>query len=95
MAVRVALLGHHYRGDWDWDPADLDRATDRLERWRATIGVGERTSSLDGVRSCLDADLDTTSALAVLDEEAAAGRAVDAAAALLGVDTGVTKGMRR
>jgi L-cysteine:1D-myo-inositol 2-amino-2-deoxy-alpha-D-glucopyranoside ligase len=96
MAVRVALLGHHYRADWDWDPAELDRATDRLERWRATTRGGERASTVDAVRSCLDADLDSPSALAALDEEAAAGRAVDVAAALLGVDTaGVTKGIGR
>ena len=24
MAVRLALLAHHYRSDWDWDDADLD-----------------------------------------------------------------------
>ena len=24
MAVRLALLAHHYRTDWDWEQADLD-----------------------------------------------------------------------
>jgi hypothetical protein len=41
---------------------------------------------LDEVRACLDRDLDTPSALAVIDDAADAGRDVTAAAALLGVE---------
>jgi hypothetical protein len=41
--------------------------------------------ALDAVRRCLDDDLNAAEALAVLDDEAAAGRAVGAGAALLGV----------
>ncbi len=35
MAVRLALLAHHYRTDWDWHEADVVAGAERLERWRA------------------------------------------------------------
>jgi L-cysteine:1D-myo-inositol 2-amino-2-deoxy-alpha-D-glucopyranoside ligase len=87
MAVRLALLGHHYRGDWDWTPVDLDSAAQRLDRWRAA-GTGDSTGApaLEAVRRCLDEDLNAAGALAVLDDEAGAGRAVATGAALLGVE---------
>ena len=49
MAIRLALLEHHYRSDWEWQEAALVRATERLERWRAAgDGAGEsRTSDVD------------------------------------------------
>ena len=37
MAVRLAILAHHYRGDWDWTEAGLAAAQDRLARWRAAV----------------------------------------------------------
>jgi L-cysteine:1D-myo-inositol 2-amino-2-deoxy-alpha-D-glucopyranoside ligase len=37
MAVRLALLAHHYRGDWEWTDAGLAEATERLARWRAAL----------------------------------------------------------
>ncbi len=102
MAVRLALLGHHYRGDWDWDPADLERGAERLDRWRAAAsGAGTpraapapaspapaagASPALDEVRRCLDDDLRVLDALLVLDDEAAAGRDVGPGAALLGVE---------
>ena len=38
-AVRLALLSHHYRPDWQWSDDDLVRAAARLEAWRAAGGV--------------------------------------------------------
>ena len=37
MAVRLAILAHLYRDDWDWTDAGLSAAADRLARWRAAV----------------------------------------------------------
>jgi L-cysteine:1D-myo-inositol 2-amino-2-deoxy-alpha-D-glucopyranoside ligase len=39
MAVRLAILAHHYSGDWDWTDAGLAAAQDRLTRWRAAVAA--------------------------------------------------------
>src|SRR5579884_4448753 len=39
-AVRLAVIGHHYRTERDWTDADMERAAARLARWRAA-GAGE------------------------------------------------------
>ncbi|MGA2037289.1 MAG: cysteine--tRNA ligase, partial [Acidimicrobiales bacterium] len=91
MILRLALLAHHYRSDWEWDARDLTTAADRIDRWRsATGGSGGASSSgpavLEGVRRHLDADLDAPGALVVIDEAAVAGHDVTEASALLGVE---------
>jgi L-cysteine:1D-myo-inositol 2-amino-2-deoxy-alpha-D-glucopyranoside ligase len=88
-AIRLAVLDHHYRQEWDWDDDVMPDATHRLKRWQAAAGgEGARTGGavLEAVRAALDDDLDTPGALRFLDEAADAGRAVTAAAALIGVD---------
>jgi len=82
MAIRLALLEHHYRSDWDWEEAGLSRATERLQRWRA---AGNGSGGVEVVRRRLDDDLDAPGALVELDEAAAAGGGVSRGAALLGV----------
>jgi L-cysteine:1D-myo-inositol 2-amino-2-deoxy-alpha-D-glucopyranoside ligase len=86
-AVRLALLSHHYRGDWEWEDADLAVAAQRLDRWRAVDSAPRAGSdeALDAVRRALDDDLDAPGALRALDERAAAGRSITGGAALLGV----------
>lgn len=81
-AIRLAVLSHHYRDSWEWTDDLLPQAAERLGRWRAG-GSGE--AGLAAVRRALDLDLDTPAALDALDAEAAAGRGVSQAAALLGV----------
>jgi L-cysteine:1D-myo-inositol 2-amino-2-deoxy-alpha-D-glucopyranoside ligase len=97
-AIRLALLDHHYRTDWEWTPAEMPAAAARLARWRAggipaagspPAGDGSTDLGLEAVRARLDDDLDTPGALRALDEEAAAGRSVVAGAALLGVSVTV------
>jgi L-cysteine:1D-myo-inositol 2-amino-2-deoxy-alpha-D-glucopyranoside ligase len=72
MAVRLALLAHHYRTDWEWTEAGLAEARARLARWRSAVsaGAGSRAAAeavLAGVRERLADDLDAPGALAVVD----------------------------
>ena len=39
MAVRLAIISHHYRADWDWTDAALATAADRLATWRAAVAA--------------------------------------------------------
>jgi L-cysteine:1D-myo-inositol 2-amino-2-deoxy-alpha-D-glucopyranoside ligase len=81
-AIRLAVLGHHYRSDWDWNDGLTPAAAARLAAWRA---AGSGAGALDAVRRALDDDLNTPVALALIDAAAAAGEGVSKAAALLGV----------
>lgn len=81
-AVRLACLNNHYRFEWEWTDSMIVDAAQRLDTWLAA-GTGD--AGLDAVRERLDDDLDTPGAIAVIDAEAAAGRGVSSAAALLGI----------
>ncbi len=77
MAVRLALIAHHYRENWEWTPGQLDAATSRLAAWRAgaeASGAVAAEPVIDRVRAALRNDLDTVSAIAELDAWAAASR---------------------
>ena len=37
MAIRLAILAHHYRSDWEWTPEVLAQAATRLSRWRTAV----------------------------------------------------------
>jgi L-cysteine:1D-myo-inositol 2-amino-2-deoxy-alpha-D-glucopyranoside ligase len=70
MAIRLALLAHHYRSDWEWTEDDLVGAESRLGRWReaARLATGPAGAPvLDGIRERLSDDLDAPGALAVVD----------------------------
>ncbi len=71
MAVRLAVLAHHYAADWEWTDAGLAQARERLELWRAAVsgnGAPDTTAMLAGVRAALAADLDAPAALRVVDD---------------------------
>jgi len=84
MAIRLALLAHHYRQDWDWTGAGLAEAAARLGRWRAAVAAADGGTDglagggagggavLAGIRERLADDLDAPGALAVVDDWAAA-----------------------
>jgi L-cysteine:1D-myo-inositol 2-amino-2-deoxy-alpha-D-glucopyranoside ligase len=42
MAIRLAILAHHYRQDWDWTGEVLASAAARLDRWRSAVRAGLR-----------------------------------------------------
>ena len=81
MAVRMALLVHHYRSDWEWTDAALADADARLARWRDALAHTEAAASADpdeppsaaaaetlaGVRARMRDDLDAPGALAIID----------------------------
>lgn len=94
-AIRLGILAHHYRSEWEWFDADLERATRRLEAWRAgatrrSAAPASSASVLEQLRRSLANDLDTPVMLATLDAALDQGvdepqLIVDAAEALLGV----------
>jgi len=92
-SIRLGIIEHHYRNEWEWDEALMPRNHDRLVSWKASIG-GQASSLLDEVRACLDDDLDTPGALAAIDRAAAAGTDVTDSATLLGVDLSLPIGPR-
>jgi len=69
--LRLALLGHHYRSDWEWTDHDLAFAEARLRRWRSAL---ERPAHapveplIARIRSELANDLNAPAALAAVDE---------------------------
>jgi L-cysteine:1D-myo-inositol 2-amino-2-deoxy-alpha-D-glucopyranoside ligase len=70
MAIRLALLAHHYREDWDWTPDQLAAGAARLARWRAAVSRPDGPPAHevpDGVRRCLADDLAAPAALAAVD----------------------------
>ena len=85
--IRLGIVAHHYRTEWEWNEGIMPAAADRLARWQAASvkGSGSDGGVLDAVRDCLDDDLATPAALDVVDAAASAGRDVTDAAALLGV----------
>jgi len=86
--IRLAIIGHHYRTEWEWDDGLMDRAQAQLDTWRrAATSGGTAGAVLDTVRKRLDDDLDTPGAFAAIDAAAASGhgQGVAAAAELLGI----------
>ncbi|HEX3610903.1 MAG TPA: cysteine--1-D-myo-inosityl 2-amino-2-deoxy-alpha-D-glucopyranoside ligase [Sporichthyaceae bacterium] len=71
VAIRLALLAHHYRSDWEWTDADLTGAQNRLQLWRSAVSRPDgppATETLEIVRAAVAADLDAPAALAAVDE---------------------------
>ena len=88
MAIRLGLIEHHYRTEWEWDDGLMSRNEVRLSNWKSAAQVGSSHGDgglLSEVRSALDNDLDTPTAVALVDAAASNGLAVGDSARLLGV----------
>jgi L-cysteine:1D-myo-inositol 2-amino-2-deoxy-alpha-D-glucopyranoside ligase len=85
-AVRLALLDHHYREDWEWRDELLAMAQSRLATWRSTLTNGRPSAVVEDVRAALDDDLNGPAALRAIDDAAHAGFNVAPAASLLGIN---------
>ncbi|MFI7589133.1 cysteine--1-D-myo-inosityl 2-amino-2-deoxy-alpha-D-glucopyranoside ligase [Spongisporangium articulatum] len=69
-AIRLAILAHHYRTDWDWSDDVLAAAQARLDRWRdafARAAGPAPDETLQRVREHLSDDLAAPGALAAVD----------------------------
>jgi len=84
MAIRLGIIEHHYRTEWEWDDGLMERNDSRLSAWRKAA-EGRVGDVLDEVRDRLDDDLDTPGAVAAVDAAADRGERTSEAAALLGV----------
>jgi L-cysteine:1D-myo-inositol 2-amino-2-deoxy-alpha-D-glucopyranoside ligase len=83
--IRLGLIEHHYRFEWEWDEAMFARNIDRLAQW--STGTKQDGGELLGlVREALDDDLNTPLAVALIDAAAKNGVDVSNAANLLGVN---------
>ncbi|GAA1969212.1 cysteine--1-D-myo-inosityl 2-amino-2-deoxy-alpha-D-glucopyranoside ligase [Isoptericola halotolerans] len=70
MAVRLGILAHHYRSEWEWTDIILKAGCERLDRWRAAVsgnGAPAADALLAQLRSALADDLDAPRALAAVD----------------------------
>lgn len=70
MAIRLAVLAHHYRTNWEWTDAGLSDGVARHERWRTAMsGNGGPTpdETIAEIRHAMANDLDAPTALAAVD----------------------------
>lgn len=99
-AVRLTVLAHHYRENWEWFEDALGAATERLVTWRAAAeraapapeaqdAAKPGTDFARRIRAAVARDLDTPDAIEVVDEWARQEHpdtaVIDVVDALLGV----------
>ena len=92
IAIRLSILEHHYRSGWEWTKSSMATGAARLESWRdwAVTGIPGQGSLAEDLRAALANDLDTPTALAIVDSHVSTGQPpagddLDAIEALLGV----------
>ena len=73
MAIRLGIIEHHYRTEWEWDDELMPRSAARLDAWRAARPAAVPATCSTPVRDALDDDLDTPAAFAAIDAAAARG----------------------
>ncbi|GAA1973366.1 cysteine--1-D-myo-inosityl 2-amino-2-deoxy-alpha-D-glucopyranoside ligase [Nocardioides panacihumi] len=66
MAIRLVLLRHHYRADWEWTDEKLFDAADTIAQWRKALSLGRGAPAapvVEDVLEVLAADLDAPAAV--------------------------------
>ena len=72
MAIRLVLLSHHYRSDWEWFDSELTVAQVRLKTWRSALELSlGAPNPLPDMLVALSEDLNTPRALKIVDDWAA------------------------
>jgi L-cysteine:1D-myo-inositol 2-amino-2-deoxy-alpha-D-glucopyranoside ligase len=69
MAIRLVLLRHHYRDDWEWTDDLLFDAVDTVAQWRQALSLGRGAPTAPVVERVLAAvadDLDAPGAVAAV-----------------------------
>jgi L-cysteine:1D-myo-inositol 2-amino-2-deoxy-alpha-D-glucopyranoside ligase len=75
MAIRLTLLRHHYRSDWEWTDSELWESVDTIASWRQALSLGAGAPALPVVEEVLAAladDLDAPRATGAVDRWVAA-----------------------
>ncbi|MFJ9316027.1 cysteine--1-D-myo-inosityl 2-amino-2-deoxy-alpha-D-glucopyranoside ligase [Pimelobacter simplex] len=93
MAIRLALLRHHYRADWEWTDAQLWQAVDDVASWRRALALGAGAPAAPVVAEVLEAladDLDAPRATAAIDAWVAATLGTDGLADTSDAEAAVT-----
>lgn len=85
-AIRLGIISHHYRTEWEWHDNLMPSSNERLARWKASVGGDDDGALINAVRAALDYDLDTPHACSQIDAAVSEGKDATAAAALLGID---------
>ncbi|WP_028326277.1 cysteine--1-D-myo-inosityl 2-amino-2-deoxy-alpha-D-glucopyranoside ligase [Dermatophilus congolensis] len=83
MAIRLAILAHHYATAWEWTDEVLHTAKERLHRWRTHIPalpIEAQNAIVHHVRERIADDLDAPGALAAIDAILAGHTPADAPA---------------
>jgi L-cysteine:1D-myo-inositol 2-amino-2-deoxy-alpha-D-glucopyranoside ligase len=93
MAIRLTLLRHHYRSDWEWTDDQLWESADMLAGWRRALAVGAGAAAegvVDAVLTALADDLDAPTAVAAVEAWAAATLGTSGLADTSDPEAGVT-----
>jgi L-cysteine:1D-myo-inositol 2-amino-2-deoxy-alpha-D-glucopyranoside ligase len=70
LAIRLALLAHDHRHDWEWHDNEISSAEQRLKRWRAGFAratAPEAHRTVAELRVAIGNGIDTPSALSAVD----------------------------
>ena len=93
MAIRLALLRHHYRASWEWTDQLLWDSVDDLDRWRKALSLGAGAPAApvaETVLAAIAADLDAPTAVAAVDAWVAATLGTDGLADTSDPDAAMT-----